>query len=149
MNSQQSKEQSVLSDLTAAYVCSLFMWMADSISSSFLLDIFDVFAFTFWFVSLLSIMALVNILCTWVGSIGKGMAAFILFGLTFFLKILVFLPPPFFFQFLYEIGCDMLIAWDDNWLGITFMLTVNSAVWVSFRFFWMDVSICNLGFWHL
>jgi hypothetical protein len=46
MNSRQSKEQSVLSDLTAAYVCSLFMLMAVSISS-FLLDIFDVFVFKF------------------------------------------------------------------------------------------------------
>lgn len=46
MNSLQSKEQSVLSDLTAAYVCSLFMLMAVSISS-FLLDIFDVFVFKF------------------------------------------------------------------------------------------------------
>jgi hypothetical protein len=46
MNSRQSKEQSVLSDLTAAYMCSLFMLMAVSISS-FLLDIFDVFVFKF------------------------------------------------------------------------------------------------------
>jgi hypothetical protein len=46
MNSRQLKEQSVLSDLTAAYVCSLFMLMAVSISS-FLLDIFDVFVFKF------------------------------------------------------------------------------------------------------
>lgn len=36
MNSRQSKEQSVLSDLTAAYVCSLFMLMAVSISSRYL-----------------------------------------------------------------------------------------------------------------
>jgi hypothetical protein len=47
MNSRQLKEQSVLSDLTAAYVCSLFMLIAVSISSSFLLDIFDVFVFNF------------------------------------------------------------------------------------------------------
>jgi hypothetical protein len=40
-------------------------------------------------------MAFLNILCTWVGPIGKGMAAFIFFGLTFFLKILVILPPFF------------------------------------------------------
>ena len=58
----------------------------------FLLDIFDVFTVNFLFVSLLSIMVLVNILCTWVDPISEGMAAFIFLGLTFFLKILVIFP---------------------------------------------------------
>jgi hypothetical protein len=61
-------------------------------------------------------MAFLNILCTWVGPIGKGMAAFIFFGLTFFLNILVILPSFFFYSscMRLDVTClllEMIIDW--------------------------------------